>query len=130
MARLVRRSTTCSPAGGGVYLTSQWYHPFVLVLITVSFVRKCDLATRWKRTSAIGNEGEKKSFRTIAYSRTACPKVTGTSRRTVDYEMLLRGFRACAECASKLRTTNLDRISKTTKELLEKRSTLRLDPSA
>ncbi|KAK6764768.1 hypothetical protein RB195_024915 [Necator americanus] len=58
MARLVRRSTTYSPTGGGVYLTSQWYHPFVLVLITLSFVRKCDLATRWKRTSAIGNEGD------------------------------------------------------------------------
>ncbi|KAK6755765.1 hypothetical protein RB195_014262 [Necator americanus] len=45
-----------------------------MVLITVSFVRKYDLATRWKRTSAIGNEGEKKSSTTIAYSRTPCPK--------------------------------------------------------
>ncbi|KAK6744007.1 hypothetical protein RB195_010982 [Necator americanus] len=35
----------------------------------------------------------------------------------VDYEMLLRGLRACAERASKPRTTNLDRISKITKEL-------------
>ncbi|KAK6748010.1 hypothetical protein RB195_000930 [Necator americanus] len=98
MARLVRRSTTYSPTG--------------VVPITVSFVRKYDLATRWKRTSAIGNEGEKKS---------------STSR--VDYEMLLRGLRACAECASKPRTTNLDRISKTTKELLERRKALRLDPN-
>ncbi|KAK6753595.1 hypothetical protein RB195_012903 [Necator americanus] len=48
----------------------------------------------------------------------------------VDYEMLLRGLRACAERASKLRTTNLDRISKTTKELLERRRALRLDPNA
>ncbi|KAK6762475.1 hypothetical protein RB195_023267 [Necator americanus] len=47
----------------------------------------------------------------------------------VDYEMLLRGLRVCAERASKPRTTNLDRILKTTKELLEGRSTLRLDPS-
>ncbi|KAK6765145.1 hypothetical protein RB195_025185 [Necator americanus] len=48
----------------------------------------------------------------------------------VDYEMLLRGLRACAERASKPRTTNLDRISKTTKELLERRRTFRLDPNA
>ncbi|KAK6762808.1 hypothetical protein RB195_023493 [Necator americanus] len=46
----------------------------------------------------------------------------------VDYEMLVRGLRACAEHASKPRTTNMDRISKTTKELLERRTTLRLDP--
>ncbi|KAK6749317.1 hypothetical protein RB195_001741 [Necator americanus] len=44
--------------------------------------------------------------------------------------MLLRGLRACAERASKPRTTNLDRISKTTKELLERRRALRLDPNA
>ncbi|KAK6737277.1 hypothetical protein RB195_019772 [Necator americanus] len=48
----------------------------------------------------------------------------------VDYEMLLRALRACAERASKPRTTNLDRISKTTKELLEGRRALRLDPNA
>ncbi|KAK6755348.1 hypothetical protein RB195_013992 [Necator americanus] len=48
----------------------------------------------------------------------------------VDYEMLLRGLRACAERASKPRTTNLDRISKTTKELLERRRALRIDPNA
>ncbi|KAK6765287.1 hypothetical protein RB195_025282 [Necator americanus] len=44
--------------------------------------------------------------------------------------MLLRGLRACAERASKPRTTSLDRISKTTKELLEKRRALKLDPNA
>ncbi|KAK6750571.1 hypothetical protein RB195_002504 [Necator americanus] len=49
---------------------------------------------------------------------------------SVDYEMLLRGLRACAERASKPRTTNLDRISKTTKELLGRRRALRLDPNA
>ncbi|KAK6729126.1 hypothetical protein RB195_006273 [Necator americanus] len=49
---------------------------------------------------------------------------------SVDYEMLLRGLRACVERASKPRTTNLDRISKTTKELLERRRALRLDPNA
>ncbi|KAK6740204.1 hypothetical protein RB195_008586 [Necator americanus] len=48
----------------------------------------------------------------------------------VDYEMLLRGLRACAERASKPRTKNLDRISKTTKELLERRRALRFDPNA
>ncbi|KAK6765413.1 hypothetical protein RB195_025366 [Necator americanus] len=48
----------------------------------------------------------------------------------VDYEMLLRGLRACAERASKPRTTNLDRTSKTTKELLERTKALRLDPNA
>ncbi|KAK6763210.1 hypothetical protein RB195_023792 [Necator americanus] len=44
--------------------------------------------------------------------------------------MLLRGLRACAKRASKPRTTNLDQISKTTKELLEGRRALRLDPNA
>ncbi|KAK6763631.1 hypothetical protein RB195_024085 [Necator americanus] len=48
----------------------------------------------------------------------------------VDYEMLLRGLRACAERASKPRTTNLDQISKITKELLERRRTLRFNPKA
>ncbi|KAK6748230.1 hypothetical protein RB195_001075 [Necator americanus] len=37
---------------------------------------------------------------------------------------------ACAERASKPRTTNLDRISKTTEELLGRRRALRLDPNA
>ncbi|KAK6739407.1 hypothetical protein RB195_008096 [Necator americanus] len=50
--------------------------------------------------------------------------------RVEDYEMLLRGLRACTELASKPRTTNLDRISKTTKRLLERRRALRLDPNA
>ncbi|KAK6742728.1 hypothetical protein RB195_010162 [Necator americanus] len=44
--------------------------------------------------------------------------------------MLLRGLRACTERAAKPRTTNLDRISKTTKELLERRRVLRFDPNA
>ncbi|KAK6725893.1 hypothetical protein RB195_004301 [Necator americanus] len=48
----------------------------------------------------------------------------------MDYEMLLRGLRACAERASEPRTTNLDRISKTTKEVLGRRRALRLDPNA
>ncbi|KAK6743164.1 hypothetical protein RB195_010433 [Necator americanus] len=48
----------------------------------------------------------------------------------MEYELLLRETRACAERASKPRTTNLDRISKTTKELLERRRALRLDPNA
>ncbi|KAK6748746.1 hypothetical protein RB195_001396 [Necator americanus] len=86
MARLVLRSTTYSQTGGGVYSTSQYYHPFVVVLITVSFVRKYDLATRWKRTSAVGNEGEKSST-TIAYSRTPCPRVTGKLVRTQTWTM-------------------------------------------
>ncbi|KAK6754747.1 hypothetical protein RB195_013624 [Necator americanus] len=48
----------------------------------------------------------------------------------VDYEMLLRRLRACAERTSKPRTTNLDRISKNTKELLERRRASRLDLQA
>ncbi|KAK6762045.1 hypothetical protein RB195_022947 [Necator americanus] len=44
--------------------------------------------------------------------------------------MLLRGLRACAERASKSLTTNLDRMSKTTNDLLERRRALRLDPNA
>ncbi|KAK6766081.1 hypothetical protein RB195_025784 [Necator americanus] len=47
----------------------------------------------------------------------------------VDYELLLKGLRACAERSLKPLTTNLDRISKTIKELLEKR-TLIPDPNA
>ncbi|KAK6765545.1 hypothetical protein RB195_025450 [Necator americanus] len=48
----------------------------------------------------------------------------------VDCVMLLRRLRTCAERASKLRTTKLDRISKITKELLGRRRTLRLDQNA
>ncbi|KAK6743967.1 hypothetical protein RB195_010957 [Necator americanus] len=47
-----------------------------------------------------------------------------------DYEMLLRGLRASAERASKPRTTNLDRISKITNELLEGKRALRFDRNA
>ncbi|KAK6740932.1 hypothetical protein RB195_009030 [Necator americanus] len=63
--------------------------------------------------------------------RCVSPKVTGTSMRTQTWTamLLLRGLRACAEPASKPRTTNLDRISKT-KELLERGRGLRLDPNA
>ncbi|KAK6767348.1 hypothetical protein RB195_026555 [Necator americanus] len=48
----------------------------------------------------------------------------------VDHEMLLRGLRACAE-RSRARQTQTDnaQISKTTKELLERRRALRLDPN-
>ncbi|KAK6749694.1 hypothetical protein RB195_001979 [Necator americanus] len=48
----------------------------------------------------------------------------------VDYEVLLRGLRTCAERASKPRTTSLERISMSTKDLLERRRPLRLDPNA
>ncbi|KAK6760837.1 hypothetical protein RB195_022051 [Necator americanus] len=44
--------------------------------------------------------------------------------------LVLRGLQVCAECASKPRLINLDRISKTTKELLGRRRALRLDPNA
>ncbi|KAK6728481.1 hypothetical protein RB195_005864 [Necator americanus] len=47
----------------------------------------------------------------------------------VDFEILLRELRACAERASKPRTASLDRISETTKELLERKMALRLDPN-
>ncbi|VDM77695.1 unnamed protein product [Strongylus vulgaris] len=40
---------------------------------------------------------------------------------------LLRGLRACDECASVPRTRNLERILKTSKDLLERRRALRLD---
>ncbi|KAK6735672.1 hypothetical protein RB195_018725 [Necator americanus] len=59
-------------AGGGLFPLGG--SEISAVLITVSFVRKYDLATGWKRTSAIGNEREKKSCTTIACSRTPCPK--------------------------------------------------------
>ncbi|KAK6742830.1 hypothetical protein RB195_010225 [Necator americanus] len=48
----------------------------------------------------------------------------------VDYEILLKVLRACAELAPKQHTTNVDRISTTIKELLRRRSTLKFDPSA
>ncbi|KAK6760344.1 hypothetical protein RB195_021715 [Necator americanus] len=44
--------------------------------------------------------------------------------------MLLRGLRTCADRVSKSRTTNLDRISKTTKKLLERKRSLSFDPIA
>ncbi len=49
---------------------------------------------------------------------------------TKDYELLLKGLEACGYCASTTRARNLDRISNTTKELLERRRSLRLDPNA
>ncbi|KAK6763234.1 hypothetical protein RB195_023806 [Necator americanus] len=79
---------------------------------------------------AFSSEGGKKSHTMIAYSTTPCPKGHIEEDPNVDYEMLLRGLRACAERASKPLTTNLDRISKTTKELLERRRALRLDLNA
>ncbi|KAK6760861.1 hypothetical protein RB195_022072 [Necator americanus] len=44
--------------------------------------------------------------------------------------LVLRGLQVCAECASKPRLINLDRISNTTKELLGRRRALRFDPNA
>ncbi|KAK6761486.1 hypothetical protein RB195_022525 [Necator americanus] len=82
-------------------------------MITVSFVRKYDLATRWKKTSDIGNEGEKKLSTTIAYSLSQDDIEDDAN---VEYELRLRRLRACAERASKPLTTNLDRISKNTEE--------------
>ncbi|EYC32574.1 hypothetical protein Y032_0003g1664 [Ancylostoma ceylanicum] len=49
---------------------------------------------------------------------------------TEDYKVLLEKLRVCADRASKPGTTNLERISKATKELLVKRRALRLDPHA
>ena len=42
----------------------------------------------------------------------------------------MKGLRACGECASTTRARNSERISKTTKELLERRRALRQDPNA
>ncbi len=49
---------------------------------------------------------------------------------TNDYDRLLKGLRACGECASVTFEKNSERISKTTKEVLERRRTLRQDPNA
>ena len=49
---------------------------------------------------------------------------------TYDYDRLLKGLQACGECASVTSEKNLDRITKTTKELLERRRLLRQDPNA
>ncbi|EYC20197.1 hypothetical protein Y032_0022g505 [Ancylostoma ceylanicum] len=49
---------------------------------------------------------------------------------TEDYKVLSEKIRACANRALKSGTTNLERISKATKELLVKREALRLDPNA
>ncbi|VDM63633.1 unnamed protein product [Angiostrongylus costaricensis] len=48
---------------------------------------------------------------------------------TEDYELLVEGLKSCAELAS-VPHARSDRISITTKELLEKRRKLRLDPTA
>ncbi|KAK6744365.1 hypothetical protein RB195_011206 [Necator americanus] len=67
----------------------------------------------------------------IAQWRNSCGDQPRTHQPEVVLEdSLSQGLRACAERASKPRATNLDRISKTTKELLERRRTLRLDPNA
>ncbi|KAK6764183.1 hypothetical protein RB195_024487 [Necator americanus] len=112
MARLVRRSTTYSLTVGCLYLKSQRYHIFAVILINISFVRKYDSATRWKRTSAIGNGGEKKSSTMIAYSKTSCSKVTSTSRRTQTWTT-----RCCSEYYEPVLS-------------VPRRRTLRLDPNA
>ncbi|VDM61355.1 unnamed protein product [Angiostrongylus costaricensis] len=49
---------------------------------------------------------------------------------TEDYELLVEGLKSCAEFVSVLQARRSDRISITTKELLEKRSKLNLDPNA
>ncbi|KAK6766301.1 hypothetical protein RB195_025910 [Necator americanus] len=59
---------------------------------------------------------ERIKFHVIFWKR---PRARGTT-----------GLRTCAERASKPLTTNLDRISKTAKKLMERRRTLRLGPSA
>ncbi|KAK6733982.1 hypothetical protein RB195_017635 [Necator americanus] len=96
-----------------------------LVLITASLLRKYDLATR---------EHLQRRRKEVVYvdfvhedslSQGDCHIKEDPN---VDYELLLRGLRACAACFQA--TTNLDRISKTNKELLEKRTALRLDPNA
>ncbi|CAJ0588207.1 unnamed protein product [Cylicocyclus nassatus] len=49
---------------------------------------------------------------------------------TYDYDRLLKGLRACGECASVTSEKNVERMSKTTKEMLERRRFLRQDPNA
>ncbi|KAJ1366301.1 hypothetical protein KIN20_026930 [Parelaphostrongylus tenuis] len=49
---------------------------------------------------------------------------------TGDYELLVKGPKSCAESASVTPTRSSDRISTTTKELLEERRKLKLDLNA
>ncbi|KAK6734855.1 hypothetical protein RB195_018190 [Necator americanus] len=80
----------------------------------------------------------KRLFATPAYSlpqypaHWALPSQTSDGTATCERRSNLRGgsVAKCVERASKPRTTNLGRISKTTKELLERRRTLRLDINA
>ncbi|VDM56862.1 unnamed protein product [Angiostrongylus costaricensis] len=49
---------------------------------------------------------------------------------TEDYELLVEGLKGCAEFASVPQARRSDRMSITTKGLLEKRRKLKLDPTA
>ncbi|KAK6026540.1 hypothetical protein OSTOST_07478, partial [Ostertagia ostertagi] len=49
---------------------------------------------------------------------------------TKDYELLLEGLQACADAASLTQRRSSERISTSTRELLSKRRSLRLDPNA
>ncbi|KAK6751409.1 hypothetical protein RB195_003043 [Necator americanus] len=132
MARLVRRSTTYSSTGGGVYLTSSVVPSFCTGSDHRLFRAKIRLSHTMEKNICYRQRGRKE----VVYDD--CVLENSLSQGdwhieedpNVDYEMLLRGLRACAERAPKPRTTNLDRISKTTKELLERRRALRLDPNA
>ncbi|KAK6729781.1 hypothetical protein RB195_006684 [Necator americanus] len=106
-----------------------------LVVITVSSVRKYGLATRWKKNICYRQRRRKEVVYDDCVLEDSLSQgdwhIEEEEDPNVDYEMLLRGLQACAERASKPRTTNLDRISKTTKELLEgRRALIRLDPNA
>ncbi|KAK6736953.1 hypothetical protein RB195_019570 [Necator americanus] len=85
---------------------------FVVVLITVSFVRKYDLATRWKRTCLSATK-EKESSTTIAYSRTPSQE---------DYEPVLNVPR------SRARQTGSN--FEDHQGIVRKKKGLRLDPNA
>ncbi|KAK6762037.1 hypothetical protein RB195_022941 [Necator americanus] len=89
---------------------------------------KYDLTTRWKE-HLLSATKEKRSRLRLEESLSQADWHIEEDPN-VDYEMLLRGLRACSERASERRTTNLYRISKTTKELLGRRGALRLDPNA
>ncbi|KAK6734871.1 hypothetical protein RB195_018200 [Necator americanus] len=98
-----------------------------MVLLRRLLRAKIRLSHTMEKNICYRQRRRKKSSTRIAYLRTPCPKVTGTSRRTQTWTTRCCS-EACAERASRPRTKNLDRISKATKELLVRR-TSKLDPN-
>ncbi|KAK6728201.1 hypothetical protein RB195_005696 [Necator americanus] len=66
-AQLVRKSTTYSPTRRSCLLNVSVVPSFCSGSDHLLLHAKCDLTTRWKRTSAAGNEEGKKSYAMTAY---------------------------------------------------------------